>query len=79
MYGLMQHPSIARGKLPIVLSLLSPAMRPVQTTQDLPGFWQGSYKLVQKEMKGRYPRHFWPDDPAHSPATTTTKKNMKLD
>jgi ATP-dependent helicase HrpB len=79
MYGLIQHPSIARGKLPITLSLLSPALRPVQTTQDLPGFWQGSYKAVQKEMKGRYPRHFWPDDPAHSPATTTTKKNMKLD
>lgn len=78
LYGLQAHPSIARGKIPLILALLSPAGRPVQTTQDLPGFWQGSYKQVQKEMKGRYPRHFWPDDPANSPATTTTKKNMNL-
>lgn len=77
-YGLQVHPCIARGKIPVILALLSPARRPLQTTQDLPGFWQGSYKQVQKEMKGRYPRHFWPDDPANSPATTTTKKNMNL-
>jgi ATP-dependent helicase HrpB len=78
LYGLQVHPSIARGKRPLTIALLSPARRPLQTTQDLPGFWQGTYKQVQKEMKGRYPRHFWPDDPANSPATTTTKKNMKL-
>jgi ATP-dependent helicase HrpB len=78
LYGLQVHPCIAKGKIKLTLSLLSPAHRPIQTTQDLPGFWQGSYKQVQKEMKGRYPRHFWPDDPANSPATTTTKKNMNL-
>jgi len=78
LYGLQIHPSIARGKRPLTIALLSPASRPLQTTQDLPGFWQGTYKQVQKEMKGRYPRHFWPDDPANSAATTTTKKNMKL-
>lgn len=78
MYGLQQHPTIAGGKISLTIELLSPAMRPLQTTQNLPGFWAGSYKQVQKEMKGRYPRHFWPDDPANSPATTTTKKKMNL-
>lgn len=78
LYGLQQHPKVARGLIPITLEILSPAHRPLQTTQDLVGFWQGSYKQVQKEMKGRYPRHFWPDEPASSPATTTTKKKMNL-
>ena len=78
MYGTQVHPSVAEGQIPITLELLSPASRPIQTTQDLPGFWQGSYKQVQKEMKGRYPRHYWPDEPGTSPATTTTKKNMTL-
>ena len=78
MYGTAVHPTLAHGKIPITVELLSPASRPLQTTQDLPGFWQGSYKQVQKEMKGRYPRHFWPDQPATSPATTTTKKKMTL-
>lgn len=76
LYGLQQHPQINNGQIAITLELLSPAQRPLQTTQDLPGFWAGSYKQVQKEMKGRYPRHFWPDDPANAPATTTTKKRM---
>ena len=78
MYGTAVHPTVVHGKIPITIELLSPASRPLQTTQDLPGFWQGSYKQVQKEMKGRYPRHFWPDEPAISPATTTTKKKMTL-
>jgi ATP-dependent helicase HrpB len=78
LYGTQIHPAVAHGKIAITIELLSPASRPLQTTQDLPGFWQGSYKQVQKEMKGRYPRHFWPDEPAKSPATTTTKKNMTL-
>jgi len=60
----------------MALELLSPAHRPVQVTTDLPGFWAGSWKLVQKEMKGRYPKHFWPDDPADAVPTTRTKAKM---
>lgn len=62
--------------IPLILELLSPAGRPIQVTQDLAQFWQGSYREVQKEMKGKYPKHFWPDDPAHATATTKTKKYM---
>jgi ATP-dependent helicase HrpB len=76
LYGLQRHPMVAQQQVPITVELLSPAGRPIQTTQDLPRFWQGSYKEVQKEMKGRYPRHFWPDDPAIAEATTRTKKKM---
>jgi ATP-dependent helicase HrpB len=76
MYGLDEHPHVAGGKLALRVELLSPAGRPLQTTQDLTGFWQGSYKDVQKEMKGRYPRHYWPDDPTTAQATTKTKKRM---
>jgi ATP-dependent helicase HrpB len=76
LYGMQQHPMVNQGKIAVTVELLSPAQRPIQTTQDLPGFWNGSYKQVQKEMKGRYPRHFWPDQPATSQATTTTKKRM---
>ena len=75
LYSLQSHPSVAH-QIPITVELLSPAGRPIQTTQDLPRFWQGSYKEVQKEMKGRYPRHYWPDDPANAQATTRTKKRM---
>jgi ATP-dependent helicase HrpB len=77
LYGMQQHPTLLNGKLTITCELLSPAQRPLQTTDDLIGFWQGSYKQIQKEMKGRYPRHFWPDDPANSPATATIKKRMQ--
>ena len=76
LYGLQRHPSVAQQQVPITVELLSPAGRPIQTTQDLPRFWQGSYKEVQKDMKGRYPRHFWPDDPANAQATARTKKKM---
>ena len=76
LYGLQRHPTVAQQQVPITVELLSPAGRPIQTTQDLPRFWQGSYKEVQKEMKGRYPRHFWPDDPANAAATARTKKRM---
>jgi ATP-dependent helicase HrpB len=76
LYGLQCHPAVAQQQVPITVELLSPAGRPIQTTQDLPRFWQGSYKEVQKEMKGRYPRHFWPDDPANAQATARTKKRM---
>jgi ATP-dependent helicase HrpB len=73
LYGLTQHPSIANGKLPLTLHLLSPAHRPVQITRDLPGFWKGSWAAVKTEMKGRYPRHSWPDDPASATPTARAK------
>ena len=79
MYGLNETPTVANGKLTLLIELLSPAARPIQTTRDLKGFWQGSYREVQKEMKGRYPKHFWPDDPANAAATTKTKKHMAKD
>lgn len=62
-YGVEVHPALEAGSLPIKVSLLSPARRPLQITLDLPGFWRGSYEQVRKEMKGRYPRHHWPDEP----------------
>src|SRR6185312_5021464 len=62
LFGLSTHPTTA-GE-PLTLALLSPARRPVQTTRDLPGFWRGSWKDVRAEMRGRYPKHPWPEDPA---------------
>jgi len=73
-FGLSEHPSIAARKVPLVLSLTSPAGRPIQTTRDLPGFWAGSWAAVAKEMRGRYPKHPWPDDPANADPTLRTKK-----
>ena len=73
LYGLTRHPSVANGKIPLLLVLLSPAHRPIQTTRDLPGFWRGSWKDVAKDMRGRYPRHLWPDDPASAQATARAK------
>ncbi len=73
LFGLAQHPSIAGGRVPLVLELLSPAHRPVQVTRDLPGFWRGSYAQVKTEMRGRYPKHPWPDDPLTAPATRRAK------
>jgi ATP-dependent helicase HrpB len=72
LFGLDRHPTIA-GKVPLLMVLLSPAHRPIQTTSDLPGFWRGSWKDVAKDLKGRYPRHFWPDDPASAQATARAK------
>ncbi|XQS18834.1 ATP-dependent helicase HrpB [Citrobacter telavivensis] len=74
MFGEARTPTIAEGRVPLVLELLSPAQRPLQITQDLAAFWQGSYRDVQKEMKGRYPKHYWPDDPANTAPTRRTKK-----
>ncbi|MFZ5748871.1 MAG: ATP-dependent helicase HrpB [Pseudomonadota bacterium] len=74
LFGLAMHPTIAGGAVPLVLSLTSPAGRPIQTTRDLPGFWSGSWNAVAKEMRGRYPKHPWPDDPAAASATLRTKK-----
>jgi ATP-dependent helicase HrpB len=73
LFGLASHPAIANGKLPLVVELLSPAHRPVQVTRDLPGFWRGSYADVRTEMKGRYPKHPWPEDPLAAPATRRAK------
>jgi len=73
LYGLSSHPTLARGRAPLTLELLSPAHRPIQTTRDLPSFWRGSWSEVKKEMRGRYPRHLWPDDPAAAQPTTRAK------
>jgi ATP-dependent helicase HrpB len=73
LFGLDRHPAVARGQVPLVIELLSPAHRPVQVTRDLPGFWRGSYAAVKAEMRGRYPRHPWPDDPLAAAATRRTK------
>ncbi|RXH14020.1 ATP-dependent helicase HrpB [Bradyrhizobium guangzhouense] len=73
LFGLNTHPSIAAGKVPLVLELLSPAQRPVQVTRDLPGFWRGSYAAVRSDLRGRYPRHPWPDDPATALPTRRAK------
>ena len=73
LYGLDRHPAVANGRIPLTLVLLSPGHRPIQITRDLPGFWRGSWKDVAKDMRGRYPRHLWPDDPASAQATTRAK------
>jgi ATP-dependent helicase HrpB len=70
-FGLSEHPSV--GGVPLTLSLLSPAHRPIQTTKDLPGFWKGSWKDVRSDMRGRYPKHVWPEDPASAAPTTRAK------
>ncbi|MGC9461843.1 ATP-dependent helicase C-terminal domain-containing protein, partial [Vibrio genomosp. F10] len=75
-FGEHDSPVIANGQKKIVLELLSPAQRPLQVTQNLASFWAGSYKEVQKEMKGRYPKHVWPDDPANHVATRKTKRHF---
>jgi ATP-dependent helicase HrpB len=73
LFGLNTHPSIAKGTVPLVLELLSPAHRPVQVTRDLPGFWRGSYAAVRSDLRGRYPRHPWPEDPASALPTRRVK------
>jgi ATP-dependent helicase HrpB len=73
LFGLDSHPSIAKGAVPLVLELLSPAHRPVQVTRDLPGFWRGSYAAVRSDLRGRYPRHPWPEDPARAMPTRRVK------
>ncbi len=73
LFGLTRHPAIGDGKLPLTLHLLSPAHRPIQITSDLPGFWKGSWAAVRAEMKGRYPRHLWPEDPTTASPTARAK------
>ncbi|HCE42186.1 MAG TPA: ATP-dependent helicase HrpB [Lentisphaeria bacterium] len=63
LFGAREHPCVGGGKIPVLIKILSPSMRPVQTTSDLPGFWSSSYQLVKKDLKGRYPKHFWPENP----------------
>ena len=73
LFGLGVHPAIANGKVPLLLELLSPAHRPIQITRDLPGFWKGSWADVRADMRGRYPKHVWPEDPANAEATRRAK------
>ncbi|HEX2019921.1 MAG TPA: ATP-dependent helicase HrpB [Aurantimonas sp.] len=73
LFGLIRHPTIADGRLKLTLELLSPAHRPIQITRDLPGFWEGSWADVRAELRGRYPKHEWPEDPARALATARAK------
>ncbi|MFG1240020.1 ATP-dependent helicase HrpB [Xanthobacter autotrophicus DSM 597] len=73
LFGLTAHPAIAGGRVPLTLALLSPAHRPIQVTKDLPQFWRGSWRDVRSDMRGRYPKHPWPENPAEAPPTTRAK------
>jgi ATP-dependent helicase HrpB len=72
-FGLLSSPRLAAGRVPVTFKLLSPAQRPVQITRDLANFWQGSYADVRKDLRGRYPRHYWPEDPAVAEPTRRAK------
>jgi ATP-dependent helicase HrpB len=74
LFGLSRHPTLANGEVPLILAITSPAGRPIQTTRDLPGFWAGSWRDVARDMRGRYPKHPWPDDPASAVPTLKTKR-----
>jgi ATP-dependent helicase HrpB len=73
LFGLDKHPTLAGGRVPLILHLLSPAQRPIQITRDLPGFWRGSWAAVRADMRGQYPKHPWPDDPLTAPPTRRAK------
>jgi ATP-dependent helicase HrpB len=73
MFGQSETPRIGDGTVPLTLHLLSPAGRPVQVTRDIAGFWRTTYFEVRKDLKGRYPRHHWPDDPLKAPPTSRTR------
>ena len=75
-FGLSDTPSIADGAVPVLLHLLSPAQKPIQVTSDLSSFWSNQYLEVAKELRGRYPKHFWPDSPLEAEPTRKTKKQM---
>nr|WP_132030427.1 ATP-dependent helicase HrpB [Aquabacter spiritensis] len=77
MFGLKTHPTIAGGRVPLTLALLSPAHRPIQVTRDLPQFWRGSWRDVRADMRGRYPKHPWPEDPEAAPATNRAKPRTR--
>jgi len=76
MFGTPQQPCILNGRLPLTIHLLSPAQRPLAVTQDLASFWQNAYPEVRKDMRGRYPKHPWPEDPLTAQATRHTKRKM---
>jgi ATP-dependent helicase HrpB len=73
MFGLADTPTVAKGRVPVVLHLLSPRQVPIQVTRDLRSFWDRTYPEVRRELKGRYPRHPWPEDPWTAPATHRAK------
>ena len=75
LFGLSQHPAVALGQVPLILAITSPAGRSIQTTRDLPGFWAGSWRDVARDMRGRYPKHPWPDDPASAAPTLRSKRS----
>ena len=75
-FGLMETPKVAGGRVPVVMTLLSPAQRPIQITKDLAGFWKGAYGLVRKDMRGRYPKHYWPEDPFTAVATRRVRPKV---
>ena len=77
LFGLSKHPTLADGQMPLTLAITSPAGRPIQTTKDLPRFWAGSWRDVVKDMRGRYPKHPWPDDPASAPPTVKSKRAFR--
>jgi ATP-dependent helicase HrpB len=77
MFGASATPRIAGGRVPVVLHLLSPAGRPVQVTQDLAGFWSGSYADVRRDLRGRYPKHPWPEDPRNAVPTAKAQRRGK--
>ncbi|MCI5212371.1 MAG: hypothetical protein D3910_27130 [Candidatus Electrothrix sp. ATG2] len=77
-FGLEETPTVCQGRIPVLLHLLSPARRPVQITQDLQGFWKNSYFAVRKEMKGRYPKHYWPEEPWAARATSGIKRSTRI-
>jgi ATP-dependent helicase HrpB len=79
LYGLSAHPNVGQPPIPLVLALTSPAGRVIQTTRDLPAFWAGSWHDVAKDMRGRYPKHVWPDDPANAKASLKTKNAQRRD
>jgi ATP-dependent helicase HrpB len=74
MFGLADTPRVGDGRVPLTLHLLSPARRPVQVTRDLAGFWARSYFDVRKDLRGRYPKHSWPENPLEAPATARAKR-----
>jgi len=77
LFGLDRHPSVGNGRVPLTLSLLSPAQRPIQVTKDLPAFWRGSWAEVRRELRGRYPKHSWPENPLAAAPTRRAKPRPK--
>jgi ATP-dependent helicase HrpB len=74
LFGSARTPTVVDGRVPVVLHLLSPAQRPVQVTDDLAGFWERGYREVRAELRGRYPKHHWPEDPTTANPTRRTKR-----